>query len=34
MNVYYYYVQIVQGAILILVVSAYETRQSMAARRA
>jgi len=34
MNVYYYYVQIVQGAILILVVSAYETRQSMTARRA
>lgn len=34
MNVYYYYVQIVQGAILVLVVSTYEIRQSRAVKRA
>ena len=28
MNVYYFYIQMVQGAVLILVVSAYEIRQS------
>jgi ribose/xylose/arabinose/galactoside ABC-type transport system permease subunit len=34
MNVYYYYEQIVQGAILVLVVSTYEIRQSRAVKRA
>jgi ribose transport system permease protein len=33
MNIYYFYIQIVQGAVLILVVSAYEIRQSRAAKR-
>jgi ribose transport system permease protein len=33
MNVYYFYIQMVQGSILILVVAAYEIRQSMALRR-
>lgn len=33
MNIYYFYIQIVQGAVLILVVSAYEIRQSMARKR-
>jgi ribose/xylose/arabinose/galactoside ABC-type transport system permease subunit len=33
MNVYYFYIQIVQGSVLILVVSTYEIRQAMARRR-
>ncbi len=33
MNVYYFYIQIVQGSVLILVVAAYEIRQSMAIKR-
>jgi ribose transport system permease protein len=33
MNVYYFYIQMVQGAVLILVVSAYEIRQSRIKRR-
>jgi len=33
MNVYYFYMQIVQGTVLILVVSAYEIRQLMVRRR-
>ena len=33
MNVYYFYIQIVQGTVLILVVAAYEIRQSMAKKR-
>ena len=33
MNVYYFYIQMVQGSVLILVVAAYEIRQSMALRR-
>ena len=33
MNIYYFYIQIVQGTVLILVVSAYEIRQSMARKR-
>ncbi len=33
MNIYYFYIQIVQGAVLILVVSTYEIRQSLAKRR-
>jgi ribose transport system permease protein len=32
MNILYFYIQIVQGSVLILVVAAYEIRQSMAAR--
>ena len=34
MNVYYFYIQIVQGAVLILVVATYEIRQSRAVKRA
>jgi ribose transport system permease protein len=33
MNVYYFYIQMVQGSVLILVVAAYEIRQSRARRR-
>jgi len=33
MNVYYFYIQIVQGTVLILVVSAYEIKQMMIRRR-
>jgi ribose transport system permease protein len=33
MNIYYFYIQMVQGSVLILVVSAYEIRQAMAKRR-
>jgi len=33
MNIYYFYIQMVQGAVLILVVSTYEIRQAMARRR-
>lgn len=33
MNVYYFYIQIVQGSVLILVVSTYEIRQAIAKRR-
>jgi len=33
MNVYYFYIQMVQGSVLILVVAAYEIRQSQARRR-
>ncbi len=33
MNIYYFYIQIVQGAVLILVVSTYEIRQNLAKRR-
>jgi len=33
MNVYYYYIQIVQGAVLVLVVATYEIRQSRALKR-
>lgn len=33
MNIYYFYIQMVQGSILILVVSAYEIRLTMARRR-
>ena len=33
MNVYYFYIQIVQGSVLILVVAAYEIRQSRAIKR-
>jgi ribose transport system permease protein len=33
MNVYYFYIQMVQGAVLILVVATYEVRQAMAKRR-
>jgi len=33
MNIYYFYIQMVQGSVLILVVAAYEIRQSMARRR-
>ncbi|MHB1346153.1 MAG: ABC transporter permease [Candidatus Humimicrobiaceae bacterium] len=33
MNVYYFYIQIVQGAVLVLVVSTYEIRQSRALKR-
>ncbi len=33
MNIYYFYIQIVQGSVLILVVSTYEIRQAMARRR-
>jgi len=34
MNILYFYIQIVQGAVLILVVATYEIRQSRAAKRA
>ena len=33
MNVYYFYIQMVQGTVLILVVATYEARQAMAKRR-
>lgn len=33
MNVYYFYIQIVQGAVLVLVVATYEIRQSRAVKR-
>jgi ribose transport system permease protein len=33
MNVYYFYIQMVQGTVLILVVATYEVRQAMAKRR-
>ena len=33
MNIYYFYIQMVQGSVLILVVSAYEIRLAMARRR-
>ena len=33
MNIYYFYIQMVQGSVLILVVSAYEIRLAMAKRR-
>ncbi len=33
MNIYYFYIQIVQGSVLILVVSTYEIRQAMVRRR-
>jgi len=33
MNIYYYYIQMVQGSVLILVVATYEIRQAIAIRR-
>ena len=33
MNIYYFYIQMVQGSVLILVVSTYEIRQAVARRR-
>jgi ribose/xylose/arabinose/galactoside ABC-type transport system permease subunit len=33
MNILYFYIQIVQGAVLVLVVATYEIRQSRALKR-